>query len=813
MKTNCNLTRSFNNIHEYVHLRIIVAIFIMLFIPVELHAQAPYLLNEPIDISPDFRDFANTYFLADSLSDFDPSSGKGHLIFRRFEYTTRMAFDNMLAVLDPVPPNEFPRTEYEASPSNPFQIQFVSPRTVRIRIQSGPEYNKDGESLMLVNGKAPEDKSTWRLSRIEGGYKYTSPYGSVTVTEYPWHVEIRDSSGKLLTRTIHNTDNAGATFTPVLPFSYVRRASDYSRSMSAVFSLSPEEKIFGCGESFTRFDKRGQKVILWTDDANGVQNETMYKPIPFYMSSRGYGLFMHTSSPITCDFGRYFGGVTSLMLGDDVADIFVFLGKPKDILDEYTTLTGKSPMPPLWSFGFWMSRITYFSEAEGRKVAELLRKYRVPADVIHFDTGWFGVDWRNDYKFAPDRFPHPEKMISDLKKEGFHISLWQLPYFTPRNSLFPEIIEKGLAVKDKKGNIPYEDAILDFSNPETVTWYQDKIAGLLEMGVGAIKVDFGEAAPHTGLYHSGKTGFYEHNLYPLRYNKAVGDITWKIHGEHIMWARSTWAGSQRYPVHWGGDAANTNTAMAATLRGGLSLGLCGFSFWSHDIGGFVKKTPEDIYRRWTPFGMLSSHTRSHGAPPKEPWDYSDSFLNAFRLADDMRYQLMPYIYSQAKNCSEKGLPMVRALFVEYPDDPGSWNIDDQYMFGSDMLVAPLFEEVSKRDVYLPPGQWIDYQTGNVYSAGWHLIQAGKIPIIMLIKNGSVIPHIKLAQSTLQMDWSKLDLVVFATNDTKDAKGLIYLPDGEKLFSLEMNKTARGYLLASDPLKGKVKWNIKSYNER
>ena len=286
-------------------------------------------------------------------------------------------------------------------------------------------------------------------------------------------------------------------------------------------------------------------------------------------------------------------------------------------------------------------------------------------------------------------------------------------------------------MKDRKGNLPYEDAVLDFSNPETVKWYQDKIADLLKMGVGVIKVDFGEAAPYDGIYHSGKTGFYEHNLYPLRYNKAVADITKKITGDNIIWARSAWAGSQRYPLHWGGDAANTNTAMAATLRGGLSLGLSGFSFWSHDIGGFVNKAPEDIYSRWTPFGMLTSHTRSHGAPPTEPWEYSKSFLDGFRLADDMRYMLMPYIYAQAKDCSEHGLPMVRALFVEYPDDPGSWLIDDQYLFGSDMLVAPLFENVTERDVYLPPGKWIDYQSGQVYSGGWHKIKAGKIPIIML----------------------------------------------------------------------------------
>ncbi|MBN2348654.1 MAG: alpha-xylosidase [Bacteroidales bacterium] len=796
---------------KIIHFSILIS-FIQLF---SLQGQIPYsapptrLLNEPIDISGDFRDFSNTYYLADSLAEFDPATGQGKIKFVRNEYVTRQAFNNMLGALRPVEANEFPAVEYEASPRMPFSLEFVSPKTIRIRIKSRFEVKSDLESLMLLNGKAAKDNS-WKYSKIPNGHKYTSDFGSVIITQYPWHVEFYDAAGKLLTRSNHAADN-NSTFTPVLPFSYVRRSSDYSTSMDAVFTLSPDEKIFGCGESFTEFNKRGQKVVLCTDDANGTQNETMYKPIPFFMSSRGYGMFMHTSTPITCDFGKYFSGVSSLMIGDEELDLFVFLGKPKDILDEYTDLTGKANMPPLWSFGFWMSRITYFSEEEGRAVADKLRVNKIPCDVIHFDTGWFEVDWRCDYQFSTSRFSNAEKMIADLKKQGFHTCLWQLPYFVPNNTLFPEIIEKRLYVKDNKGNLPYEDAVLDFSNPDAVKWYQEKIAGLLKLGVGAIKVDFGEAAPYTGIYASGRTGFYEHNLYPLRYNKAVADITHEINGEDIMWARSAWSGSQRYPVHWGGDPANTNTAMAATLRAGLSIGLSGFTFWAHDIGGFVLKTPEDIYRRWTPFGMLTSHTRSHGAPPTEPWEYGEDFMNAFRLAADMRYTLMPYIYAQAKHSSENGLPMVRALFVEYPDDPGSWLVDNQYLFGSDILVAPMFENGTSRNVYLPPGQWIDYQTGKEYTAGWHTIQTGEIPLVMLIKAGTVIPVIKLAQSTMEMDWSKLELKVFGAKSV-EAEGKICLPENNKLQILSLKKQDGKFVLKNDPFAGKVKFKISVFPE-
>jgi len=794
-------------------LRLIVILLIAtwVLIPAQIPSQPghpQYILNEPVDISGDFYDFTNTYYLADSLGSYDPVTGSGELVYQRYENSTRLAFNNMMGALKMVNPNEFPTNEYAVSPVLPFSIEFVSPRTIRIKTSTGLQVSKDETSLMLVNGMAPVDKSSWKLTILKDGYLYTGDYGSVTIRRNPWSLEFRDKNGYFLTKTVHINDLSSSTYIPQLPFSYVRRASDYSRSIHAAFKLSPDEKIFGCGESFTRLDKRGQKVVLWADDANGVQNEAMYKPIPFFMSSRGYGMFMHTSSPITCDFGKYFGSINSLMIGDDNLDLFVFLGEPKEILNEYTTLTGKSAMPPLWSFGLWMSRITYFSEEDGRRVATLLRQNRIPSDVIHFDTGWFETDWQCDYKFASSRFQDAGKMITDLKKKGFHISLWQLPYFVPRNSLFNDIIEKKIYVRDAKGNTPYEDAILDFSNPEAVTWYQDKIAGLLKMGVGAIKVDFGEAAPYTGVYASGKTGFYEHNLYPLRYNKAVADITKEISGENIIWARSTWAGSQRYPVHWGGDAESTNNAMQSELRGGLSLGLSGFSFWSHDIGGFIEKSPENLYRRWLPFGMLTSHSRCHGAPPKEPWEYGSDFNNYFRSVVELKYKLMPYVYAQAKYCTEKGLPMVRALFIEYPDDPGAWQVDNEYLFGSDMLVAPLFEDVTERDVYLPGGKWIDYQTGKVYSPGWSRIKAGELEVILLVRDGAVIPHIALAQTTMEMDWSKINLRVYSSSVTNPS-GLVCLPSDNVLHKISLVKSGNTFELEKDPMQGKADLKIQA----
>jgi alpha-D-xyloside xylohydrolase len=769
---------------------------------------APPLLNDPVDVSGDFHALENYHYSADKISGFDPAAHSGKIVYQRAQYAVRHAFDNDLAGLTPAKPNEFPENQYAANPELPFSIDFVSPRTLRLRLTSGPQVHPPQPELMLA-GPVPKDDS-WRYEKVAGGWRYASAQGSVTIQENPFHIEIRDANGKRLTATDHTSDNS-TSFTPILPFGYVRRAADYSRSYNAAFTLSPGEKIFGCGESFTSLDKRGQKIVLWTDDANGIENQGMYKPVPFFMSSRGYGMFLHTSTPITLDFGHEFSGVNSMMIGDDELDLFVFLGTPKEILDEYTKLTGKSPMPPLWSFGLWMSRCTYNAEQQVRDIAAQLRANKIPCDVLHLDTGWFETDWQCDYEFSTTRFTDPKKMLSDLKNEGFRVSCWQLPYFVPKNKLFPELVAQNLVVRDAKGNLPYEDAVLDFSNPKTVEWYQGKLANLLKQGVGAIKVDFGEAAPENGIYANGRTGFYEHNLYPLRYNKAVADITRQTTGEDIIWARSAWAGSQRYPLHWGGDAESTDDGMAAELRGGLSFGLSGFSFWSHDVGGFtansVQAMDKDLFARWLAFGMLTSHSRCHGIAPKEPWLYGTEFMDKFRMIDGLKYRLMPYVYAQAKASSDHGLPMLRALFVEFPDDPGSWQIDDEYLFGSQILVAPLMHgNETGRDVYLPPGTWDDYQSGKSYPGGWHRIEAGTIPEIILVRDGSALPRIALAQSTAQMDWSKIELAVFA-KDATAAKGSVFLPGENEAHELSLTKSGGGFKLDADPLAGKVAWTI------
>lgn len=762
----------------------LLAVAMLLFAGGNLLAQphvndgTSYLMNQPLDMSTDFRDLSNTLFFADHLESFDVKSGEGLVNWKRGHLMPRQAFNTNGAQPRKMRMLDFPFTAYENDPNLKFKIDFVTPRTVRIRMLTTPVEPKVSTSIMLA--KEPGKDESWKVTETENTIVYAGNYGTVQINKNPWRVVLKDKTGRILSQTVTLRD-ADSTQVKYTPFSFIKRGSDNARRINPVFTLTADEMIFGCGESATGLNKVGQKVNLFVTDPQGPETDQMYKPIPFFMSNRGYGMFMHTSAPVTCDFGATYIGLNKMFMGDENLDLFVFFGEPKDILDEYTDLVGKPGMPPLWSFGTWMSRITYFSEKEGYDVAVNIRKNKYPCDVIHFDTGWFDVDWQCDYKFSENRFQNPQQMLKDLKSQGFHVCLWQLPYFTPKNRYFPELIKKDMYVKNGNGELPYEDVVLDFSNPETVKWYQDKLAGLLNIGVSAIKVDFGEAAPLNGIYASGKSGWYEHNLYPVRYDMAVSEITKKLHNENIMWARAAWAGSQRYPLHWGGDAATTNTGMLGTLRAGLSFGLSGFSFWSHDMGGFVKSTPEDLYCRWLPFGFLTSHTRAHGAPPTEPWLYdSKRVQDVFRKSAEMKYRLMPYVYAQAKECTEKGLPMLRALFVEFPDDPGAWKVDDEYLFGSQILVAPLLESgITGRTVYLPEGKWIDYQTEKVYEGGWHRIEAGSLPIIMLVRDGSVLPHLKLAQSTSEMDWSKMSLKVYSA-DKKQAEGLICLPTDNRI---------------------------------
>lgn len=744
-------------------------------------------LNQPINYKEEFTDIKNIYFMGTKVTEFDALQGEGKIKWECYKRDIRYSFNQIEAPFKRTEKLSFFPEAYLTDHETTFRIYFYSENTIRVRIATREGELSEKNSLMLLDEITPKNpkKIGWEIEEDDDGVIYRGKFGAVKIKFSPWNLIFLDNDGNVLTATQNIMDTVSLKNDIPIPFSYLKKPTDRRNIVAGSFTLSPDEKIFGCGESFTRLNKRGQKLHVFVTDPLGTLVKKMYKPIPFYLSSRGYGMFVHTSAPLTFDFGETYDSNCVIYSGDEEFDFFLFIGNPKKIVNEYTAITGRAPMPPLWSFGLWMSRISYFSEKEIRDVAEKLRKYKIPADVIHIDTGWFEEEWKCDYQFSKTRFPEPEKMIKDLDEFGFKISLWQIPYFTPKNPLYGEIIKKGYTIKSPHGGLPTDDAILDFTNEEAVNWYKEKIASLLKMGVGAIKADFGEAAPFKGIYHNNRSGMYEHNLYPLRYNKIVSEITKDITGNPIIWARSAWTGSQRYPLHWGGDAEITNNGMAATLRAGLSLGLCGFTFWSHDLGGFTRKSPKDLYARWLCLGMFTSHCRAHGQPPKEPWEYDEEFVDLYRESMNLRYSLMPYIYTQAFLSSKNGWPMMRTLFFEFENDPTAWYIEDQYLFGSDFLIAPLFENKNERNVYLPEGNWVDYQTNKIYQGNmWHTVKTEKLPILIFVREGAVIPHTMVAQNTREIDWEHIELRLYGDTDTYSC--YYYAPNNTKLGKLTVH---------------------------
>ena len=698
------------------------------------------LLNQPYSISNDFLDLNSNYFFFTELSSWDASGMSGTITCKRYRRKLRLSFNQEMLPFEEARGWEFP-DDYGQDKKIRFRILLLKHDIIRLLFLADKTGIVNTHDVPLIMKDDVDINSSeangWHIQEYENEVIYSKNKTTITLKRKPFILTIKQD-GKEIIRTVSISEKTGLMNDNPIPCGFIQQTGSERRELAFSSFISHDEKFFGCGESFTQLNKRGQQLDIASNDPKGVSTSQMYKPIPFFMSSNGYGCLAHSSCPMTFDFGHSYDGVQTIFTSENCLDLFIFTGSPKEILSRYTEYTGRSPMLPEWSFGLWMGRISYNSQKQIEEVAHKLREYDIPCDVIHIDTGWFEKDWGCDFKFSATRFPELESMIKMLHEQGFHISLWQLPYFTPNNMYYKELISKQLVIKDPDSEIPTEDAILDFTNNETIVWYQEKLKELLDLGIDVIKADFGEGAPYHGLYSNGKSGLYEHNIYPLRYNKAVSDITDKEKGWKIIWGRSAWAGSQRYPLHWGGDAENTNQAMAATLRGGLSFGLCGFTFWSHDIGGFVKTPSEDLYLRWLAFGMFTSHARCHGNPPREPWDFSENFMTEFRKLVKLRSSLLPYILTQAKLSCQNGWPMIRSLFFEFPEDKTAWLIDDEYMFGESFLVAPIFEDnASRRQVYLPTSEneWTDYFSGTKYSGGkWYEISTDN-HIVVISRKG------------------------------------------------------------------------------
>ena len=507
-------------------------------------------------------------------------------------------------------------------------------------------------------------------------------------------------------------------------------ATDRQSGRAYVFErldLGVGDLVYGLGERFTAFTKNGQSVEIWNRDG-GTSTEQAYKNIPFFITNRGWGVLVNQPENVSFEVGSEFVSKVGFSVEGESLEYLIIDGPtPKDVLDRYTRLTGRPALPPPWSFGLWLttSFTTDYDEKTVNGFVDGMRERDLPLHVFHFDCFWMrGQHWC-DFEWDPAAFPDPEGMLARLKAKGLRICVWINPYIAQRSKLFDEGMAKGYLLRRPDGGVWQWDnwqsgmGFVDFTNPEACAWYAGHLERLIAMGVDCFKTDFGERIPTDVVYFDGSDPEKMHNYYTFLYNRLVFETLKRLRGgEAVVFARSATVGGQRFPVHWGGDNVATYESMAESLRGGLSLGLSGFGFWSHDIGGFQNKAPAHVYKRWCAFGLLSSHSRLHGFTSyRVPWIYDDEAVDVLRAFTRLKCRLMPYLFAAAAEAARSGAPMMRAMVLEFPDDPACETLDRQYMLGPSLLVAPVFSEDGQVSFYLPEGRWTHLLTGEVVDGG------------------------------------------------------------------------------------------------
>lgn len=554
-----------------------------------------------------------------------------------------------------------------------------------------------------------------------------------------WRVEFRDGERLLTESSFRN-------------LAYMQNRETKRNYMAEQLLLDVGECVYGLGERYTPFVKNGQVVEIWNEDG-GTASEQTYKNVPFYVTSKGYGVFVGHPGDVHFEIGSEKVERVQFSVETERLDYYVLNGgTPKGTVQLYTELTGKPALPPAWSFGLWLttSFTTSYDEETVTGFIQGMADRKIPLHTFHFDCFWMkGYEWCN-FEWDPDTFPDPEGMLRRYKARGLHICVWINSYIGQKSALFDEGMEKGYFVKNLDDSVWQCDrwqagmALVDFTNPEACRWYQEKLERLIDMGVDCFKTDFGERIPVTGVkYYDGSDTVKMHNYYTYLYNKTVFELLEQKFGRDkaLVFARSTAAGGQKFPVHWGGDCTATYPSMAEELRGGLSLSVCGYGFWSHDIGGFEQTASADVYKRWCAFGLLSSHSRLHGSTSyRVPWLFDEEACDVLRTFVRLKCALMPYLYGQAVKAHKEGIPMMRPMFLEFPDDLTCRTLDQQYMLGDSLLAAPVFRESGEVSYYLPEGTWTDYLTGEVQEGGrWHTRVCDYFHLPLLVRENTILP--------------------------------------------------------------------------
>lgn len=572
---------------------------------------------------------------------------------------------------------------------------------------------------------------------------------------------------------------------------YAHASTDEPARIREMLNISVGENIYGFGEKFSTFVKNGQTVEVWNNDG-GTCSEQTYKSIPFYVSSRNYGVFVNHPENVTFEVASETVSKVAFSVQGERMEYFVMGGKTiADVLGVYTTLTGKPALPPAYTFGLWLTTsftTNYDEETVSFFIDEMARR-DIPLEVFHFDCFWMKEFNWCDFTWDKRMFPDPKAMLARLKEKKIEICVWINPYIAQQSSLFDEGVKNGYFIKKTDGGVFQCDmwqpgmAIVDFTNPEACKWYKAKLRTLCEMGVDAFKTDFGERIPTADVvYSDGSDPYRMHNYYTYLYNKCVFEVLEEFYGKDkaCLFARSATVGGQQFPVHWGGDCFSQYESMAETLRGGLSLCLSGFGYFSHDISGFEATGSPDLYKRWSAFGLMSSHSRLHGnSSYRVPWNFDEEACDVLRHFTKLKGRLMPYLFANAVKAHEKGVPMMRAMVMEYSDDPACLPLDRQYMFGDNLLIAPVFNEEGTAQFYLPSGKWTDIQTGEVLEGGnWYDKKYDYFSMGMYAKPNSIIAYGNFERNFAYDYVEGAKLVIYQLEDGKNTQCKIYDKDAK-----------------------------------
>ena len=671
------------------------------------------------------------------------------------------------------------------------RVSAPAPEVIRVQVSHHLGLQDRGPSfdLTIDDNFRPEIRETENEVILESGSL------SLWINKTTWSMTYK-REGKLLTESTgrdlaymrtdwrgmaYDLDPAGKAF------------------MRQELALGVNEHVYGLGEQFGALVKNGQSVDIWNEDG-GTSTEQSYKNIPFYVTDRGYGVFVNHSEKVSFEIATEQVAKVEFSVAGETLDYFLINGPSmKKVLERYTDLTGKPALPAPWTYGLWLSTsfTTNYDEETVMSFIDGMRDRGIGLRVFHFDCFWMKEFHWSDFLWDHRVFPDPEGMLKRIKAKDLNICVWINPYIGQESVLFREGKEKGYFIKRPNGDVWQWDmwqpgmAIVDFTNPDARKWFQDKLEVLLDMGVDCFKTDFGERIPTNCVYFDGSDPAKMHNYYTYIYNQTVFELLERKRGkgQAVLFARSATVGGQKFPVHWGGDCWSDYVSMEESLRGGLSLTMSGFGYWSHDIGGFENTSTADVYKRWAAFGLMSSHSRLHGSTSyRVPWVYDEEAVEVVRYFTEVKARLMPYLYRNAVETSRTGVPMMRSMVLEFTEDRNCTYLDKQYMFGDSLLVAPVFNEDSQAVYYLPEGTWTHYLSGEVKRGGrWYEEPCGYLSIPVFVKENSLIAVGNVGDRPDYDYGDNVTIRAYALQEGREASTVVYGMDLEEETIIKMRK--------------------------